>query len=214
MRDRQQEAKLKKWPNVSCKLLVFDTQIILTLAQCTIRIRFHNQMQLEKSFPSTSKIKAVYAFVRECLNDDTKPIKFVLCELDSSRAQSPILTYRGADQPPARELKVSDATVRDKTLIELELAPSSVLLLRFLSSELNGEQSIMQHHGFRTEVPHTQDRETLPPLQPSILGAAEDFPVHTERSEPPTVQPQPGKVQGSQQVNQKLAKFLKLHPHK
>lgn len=30
--------------------------------------------------------------------------------------------------------------VRDKTLMELQLVPSSVLLLRFLSNELNGER--------------------------------------------------------------------------
>ncbi|KAG8746602.1 hypothetical protein FRC12_014247 [Ceratobasidium sp. 428] len=103
MRDRQQVDRLKKWPN------------------CTIRVRFHNSMQLEKAFPSTSKIKAVYAFVRDCLNEETKSIKFVLY------------------QPPARELKVSDSNVKDKTLLELQLAPASVLLLRFLSDELNSK---------------------------------------------------------------------------
>ncbi len=43
-------------------------------------------MQLEKSFPSTSKIKAVYAFVRDCLNDETKPVKFVLCKYTTLKA--------------------------------------------------------------------------------------------------------------------------------
>ena len=36
---------------------------------------------LEKTFPSTDKIKSVYAFVRNSLREDVKPIKFVLCEL-------------------------------------------------------------------------------------------------------------------------------------
>ncbi|KAG8687036.1 hypothetical protein FRC08_012181 [Ceratobasidium sp. 394] len=155
MRDRQQAARLKKWPN------------------CTIRVRFHNQMQLEKSFPSTSKIKAVYAFVRECLNDETKPIKFVLY------------------QPPARELKVSDATVRDKTLLELQLTPASVLLLRFLSDELN-------------------DREKLPPLQQGILAAAEDLPVLAHSTEDLAEQPRVTAPQDPKAVQQKLTKFLKL----
>jgi tether containing UBX domain for GLUT4 len=34
---------------------------------------------LEKVFPSSDKIKAVYAFVYGTLRDDVKPIKFVLC---------------------------------------------------------------------------------------------------------------------------------------
>ena len=97
-------------------------------------------MQLEKAFPSTSKIKLVYAFVRDCLNEEAKAIKFVLCK-DLYRlclsVSNPIILV--PDQPPARELKVSDATVRDKTLMELQLAPSSVLLLRFLSDELNSK---------------------------------------------------------------------------
>ena len=42
-------------------------------------MRFPDRTQLEKAFPSRSKIRAVYAFVRDCLRDDVKPIKFVLC---------------------------------------------------------------------------------------------------------------------------------------
>ncbi|KAH7341737.1 hypothetical protein B0J17DRAFT_647706 [Rhizoctonia solani] len=164
IRERQQREKYKKWPN------------------CVIRIRFHNQMQLEKSFPSTNKIKSVYAFVRDCLNEETKAIKFILY------------------QPPARELKVSDATVRDKSLLELHLAPSSVLLLRFLSDELN-------------------DRERNPPLHQSILAAAGDFPVipdapqsmpDKDRSE---TKPEAVGRSGNE-VENKLARFLKLQPRK
>ena len=53
--------------------------------QTTIRIRFPDRTQLEKIFPSTSRIKAVYAFVRERLRDDVKPIKFILCACSSTR---------------------------------------------------------------------------------------------------------------------------------
>jgi tether containing UBX domain for GLUT4 len=42
-----------------------------------------------------------------------------------------------ASNPPPRDLKVSDPDVRDLTLAELGLAPSSVLLLRFVDDELN-----------------------------------------------------------------------------
>jgi len=34
---------------------------------------------LEKTFPSSDKIKAVYAFVYGTLREDVRPIKFVLC---------------------------------------------------------------------------------------------------------------------------------------
>lgn len=164
IRERQQREKYKKWPN------------------CVIRIRFHNQMQLEKSFPSTNKIKSVYAFVRDCLNEDAKQVKFILY------------------QPPAREMKVSDANVRDKSLLELQLAPSSVLLLRFLSDELN-------------------DRERNPPLHQSILASAADFPMVAD-----AIQSAPDKATGEtkpaavgrsgNEVENKLARFLKLQPRK
>ncbi|KAG6892791.1 hypothetical protein C0993_002911, partial [Termitomyces sp. T159_Od127] len=40
--------------------------------------------------------------------------------------------------PPKRDLKVSDPRVRDLSLVQLQLAPSSVLLLRFEDDSLNG----------------------------------------------------------------------------
>lgn len=46
-----------------------------------------------------------------------------------------------ASNPPPRDLKVSDPAVRDLTLTELELAPSSVLHLRFLDDALNRTSS-------------------------------------------------------------------------
>ncbi|CAE6454817.1 unnamed protein product [Rhizoctonia solani] len=164
IRDRQQRERYKKWPN------------------CVIRIRFHNQMQLEKTFPSTIKIKSIYAFVRGCLNEEAKPVKFVLY------------------QPPARELKVSDTNVREKTLLELQLAPSSVLLLRFLSDELN-------------------DREKPPPLHPSVLSAASDFPiVMNEPPSEPSTRPNPTKggtiARNDKETENKLARLLKLPPRK
>ncbi|KIK94221.1 hypothetical protein PAXRUDRAFT_828214 [Paxillus rubicundulus Ve08.2h10] len=86
----------------------------------TIRIRFSDQTQLEKIFLSSDKIRSVYAFVRSSLRDDVKPTKFVLYQA-----------------PPKRDLKVSDPKVKDLTLAELQLAPSSVLLLRFEDETLN-----------------------------------------------------------------------------
>jgi len=101
-REAEEKAKRDRWPKT------------------TIRIKFTDRTQLEKTFPSTDKIRSVYAFVRGGLREDVKPIKFILYE------------------PPKRDLKVSDTSVRDRTLAELNLSPSSVLLLRFEDDSLNG----------------------------------------------------------------------------
>jgi len=120
-REAAEKSKRDRWPNT------------------TIRIRFTDRTQLEKKFPSTDKIRSVYAFVRLSLRDDVKPIKFILY------------------QPPHRDLKVSDPHVRDLTLTELHLTPSSVLLLRFEDEALN-----------RSDIPA--------PLMPSIMAQATDLP--------------------------------------
>lgn len=121
-REASEKAKRDRWPNT------------------TIRIRFTDRTQLEKVFPSTDKIRSVYAFVQSLLREDVKPIKFILYQ-----------------SPPKRDLKVSDPAVRDLTLVELSLAPSSVLLVRFENESLNSSQ-----------VPA--------PLPPSILSQALELP--------------------------------------
>ncbi|KDR79055.1 hypothetical protein GALMADRAFT_244812 [Galerina marginata CBS 339.88] len=108
VRDAETKAKLDRWPETN------------------IRIKFMDQTQVEKAFPSMSKIRSVYAFVRSCLQEDVKPVKFILY------------------QPPKRDLKVSDPTVRDLTLAELQLAPSSVLLLRFEDDKFNRMRSTLR----------------------------------------------------------------------
>ncbi|KAG6832948.1 hypothetical protein H0H92_004832 [Tricholoma furcatifolium] len=122
-REAREKAKRDRWPNT------------------TIRIRFTDRTQLERTFPSTDKIRSVYAFVRNSLRDDVKPIKFILYQ-----------------SPPKRDLKVSDPKVRDLTLAQLQLAPSSILLLRFEDESLN-----------HSNVPA--------PLLPAILSQAVDLPI-------------------------------------
>lgn len=106
----------------------------------TIRVKFPDQTQLERVFPSTDKIRSVYAFVRNSLREDVKPIKFVL-----------YLT------PPRRELKVSDLAVRDLSLYQLGLAPSSVLMLSFFEESLN-------------------HRDVPAPLSEEVLSQLQDLP--------------------------------------
>ncbi|KAJ6519288.1 hypothetical protein C8R45DRAFT_950870 [Mycena sanguinolenta] len=129
VREAAEKSKRDRWPNT------------------TIRIRFTDRTQLEKVFPSSNKIRSIYAFVRDSLSDDVKPVKFVLY------------------QPPKRDLKVSDLSVRDLTLSELHLAPSSVLLLRFEDSA-HAEQALALNG---SGVPA--------PLRPDILAQAIDLPA-------------------------------------
>ncbi|KAG8956081.1 hypothetical protein FRC03_010971 [Tulasnella sp. 419] len=87
-----------------------------------IRVKFPNQLILERTFPSTDKIKSVYAWVRNSLTEEAKPIKFVLYQT-----------------PPRRELRVSDTTVKFQNLYQLHLAPSSILHLSFEEASLNSQ---------------------------------------------------------------------------
>ncbi|KAF7293989.1 UBX domain-containing protein [Mycena kentingensis (nom. inval.)] len=127
-REAAEKAKRDRWPNT------------------TIRIRFTDGTILQKVFPSTSKIRVVYAFVREALREETKPVKFVLY------------------QPPKRDLKVSDPTVRDRSLAELNLAPASVLLLRFEDVAHPDKVRALNASGASA------------PLSPNVLAQAIDLP--------------------------------------
>ncbi|TFK66290.1 hypothetical protein BDN72DRAFT_772192 [Pluteus cervinus] len=154
IREESERAKRDKWPTT------------------TIRVRFSDRSQLEKTFQSTEKIRSVYAFVRGCLRGDVQPIKFILYQ-----------------SPPKRDLKVSDPNVRNLTLAELHLAPSSVLLLRFEDDSLNGS-------------------DVCAPLTLSILDNAIDLP------HPPSLEPlatQPGPTTGPLIASKgNLPKWLKL----
>jgi len=158
-REGNEKAKRDRWPNT------------------TIRIRFTDRTQLEKVFPSTDKIRSVYAFVRSSLREDVKPIKFILYQT-----------------PPKRDLKVSDPNVRDLTLAELSLAPSSVLLVRFEDESLNG-----------SEVPA--------PLSTHIISQAVDLPSPPNFDVEASKEPQPSSSaplsSGTARGN-KIPKWLKV----
>jgi tether containing UBX domain for GLUT4 len=163
-REQQTKTKRDRWPNT------------------TIRVRFLDLTQLEKTFPSSSKIRAVYAFVRESLREDVKPMKFIL-----------------SSNPPPRDLKVSDPDVRDLTLAELGLAPSSVLLLRFVDDELN-----------RSDLPA--------PLASAVLERAVELPTppsfdgDRKKDGPSSVAASSKGKNSSGEV--KIPKWLKLGPKK
>lgn len=143
MRDADDKARRARWPTTK------------------IRVRFPDRTQLEKTFPSSDKIRAVYAFVRSSLREDVKPIKFVLYQT-----------------PPKRELKVSDPNVRDLSLFDLQLAPSSVLHLKFEDDSLN-----------HIDVPA--------PLSSEVLAHAEELPLPPDPEVTPASTPSGGRTLGS-----------------
>lgn len=106
----------------------------------SIRVKFSDRTQLERVFPSSDNIASVYTFVRDCLRDDVKSKSFILYQ-----------------SPPKRDFKISDPKIRDQSLAQLLLAPSSVLLLRFEDEVLN-----------RSDTPA--------PLLPSMISRAIDLP--------------------------------------
>ncbi|KAG5635782.1 hypothetical protein H0H81_010142, partial [Sphagnurus paluster] len=162
VRESREQAKRDRWPNT------------------TIRIRFTDRTQLERTFASTDKIRSVYAFVRNALREDVKSIKFILYQ-----------------SPPKRDLKVSDPKVRDLSLSQLQLAPSSVLLLRFEDESLNG-----------SNVPA--------PLQPMILAQAVDLPAPPDyetlnsSSTSPAPKSGPSSTAPTSNGEKKIPKWLKL----
>jgi len=140
----------------------------------TLRIRFPDRTQLEAVFPSSDKIKPVYAFVRGCLKEEVKPIKFIL--------------YQSL---PRRDLKVSDPKVRDLSLAELDLAPSSILLLRFESEELNSSSC-------------------PPPLAEAILAEAIDIPLPPAHDASASEYPESTVPRSDQSRGRSVPKWLKL----
>lgn len=164
-REKADKAKRDRWP------------------ETRIRIKFPDQTQLERKFPTTDKIRSVYAFVRGCLTDEGKAVKFILYQ-----------------SPPKRDLKVSDPSVRDQTLYDLHLAPSSILLLRFEDERMNHDRSPA-------------------PLLPEILEKAIDLPMPAAPAGPSEPAPIPApstsqapvqKSASNEAKEKKIAKFLKL----
>jgi len=140
----------------------------------TIRVKFPDRTQLEKAFPSTDRIKSVYVFVRSCLRDDVKPTKFILYQ-----------------SPPKRDLRNSDPKVRDLSLSELQLSPSSILLFRFEDPELN--------HSY------------LPaPLLPSVLAHAQDLPPPPNFDSEPSSSTSTPAPKSSASSEKKVPKWFKM----
>lgn len=95
---------------------------LLCLEQVRLRVRFSSRHQLEATFPITSTLPRVYAFMRASLSEQAKGKPFMLYQT-----------------PPKRDLGERDVKLRGKTLGELGLAPQAVLLVRWEDAAWNGE---------------------------------------------------------------------------
>lgn len=105
-----------------------------------VRIRFSNRTMLEGAFQSQCTMKVVYAFVKASLVEDVRSQAFVLYQT-----------------PPRREFKLTDPSIGSKTLLELQLTPSSLFYIKFTDEALNQTQRV-------------------PPLLPDLLAQAQDLP--------------------------------------
>ena len=92
------------------------------------------------------------------------------------------IIHNTASVPPPRDLKVSDPTVRDLTLAELGLSPSSILHLRFVDDSLNGTvyyffepfELILLFHKNKKKKPGS---DSPAPLASAVLEHAIDLPT-------------------------------------
>ena len=115
-----------------------------------IRIKFADRSMLEGALPSTCKISDVYRFVKESLLENVRTKPFVLYQT-----------------PPRREFLATDSKINTSNLLDLQLAPSSLLLIKFTEEIYN----------------HSTNP---PPLTPELLSAAQPLPL------PPTLDAQNG----------------------
>ncbi|KAI8442671.1 hypothetical protein BY996DRAFT_4605511 [Phakopsora pachyrhizi] len=85
-----------------------------------IRIRFSDRTMLEGTLSSSCTISDVYRFVSDSLTQETRLYKFILYQT-----------------PPRREFLETDPKIGKSSLIDLQLAPSSLLYIKFSEDSLN-----------------------------------------------------------------------------
>ncbi len=154
-----------------------------------------------------------------------KSIKFVLCAYVSRRHHMDSYInprWHTTDQtPPKRELKVSDLKVRDQTLLQLQLAPTAILHLKFEDESLNRKSLLYVVWTLNEPWCHDIDVNSPAPLAQSFLAVAEDPPRPPVIEEPATAATPAGPAKAkatsgsaSSQGPTKVPKWLKLGPSK
>ncbi|GAA5859213.1 hypothetical protein JCM8547_008918 [Rhodosporidiobolus lusitaniae] len=119
-----------------------------------IRIRFADRSQLEGVFPSTDKLVHLYEFVRLALREDVRENGWFLYQ-----------------SPPRTEYRKGDPQWRGKTLMDLELTPSSALYIKFEEDE------------------EFNDPSRPPPLISDLLTRAAPLPLPPSFTSDPSASP-------------------------
>jgi tether containing UBX domain for GLUT4 len=143
MRDKAQKERDNRWPSVrlllrrargSAKLMyrAVPRRPASACASPTARSSRRRSPRRTKSAPCTPSCAA-----RSARTSSRSSSCSVRLPPRSAAPRATLIATCGADQLPARELKVSDLNVRDLSLLKLELAPASVLQLRFVDDALN-----------------------------------------------------------------------------
>ncbi|KAK9893734.1 hypothetical protein P389DRAFT_212871 [Cystobasidium minutum MCA 4210] len=127
-----------------------------------VRIRFHDRHQIETTFLSSRTMEAVYAWTKSILDDSMKKETFTLYV------------------PPRIDYKLTDPQVKGKTLLDLQMAPSVVFLVRWQNSAFN-------------------DANKLAPIRPDLLALAQDLP------RPPSFDPTPEDLAAEEKAKREAA---------
>ncbi|GAA6051594.1 hypothetical protein JCM3770_003488 [Rhodotorula araucariae] len=117
-----------------------------------IRIRFPDRSQLEGVFPSTDKLVHLYEFVRIALRPDVRHCPFVLYQ-----------------SPPRTEYRRGAPAHKGKSLIDLQLTPSSALYIKFEPPSTGDGPAL--------DVDALNDPAAAPPLVPELLAAVAELPA-------------------------------------
>lgn len=117
-KQREQTKKADRWPST------------------TIRVRFPDQTQIQSSFPSTSKMPAVYDFVRSSLADEYRNQPFTLYEPPNKPCYE-IPPAPSKEKQKQRSYLATAPPPVSITLLELELVPQAVLVVKFADDSLN-----------------------------------------------------------------------------
>lgn len=120
-------------------------------------------------FQSTESLAAIYEFTKFALAEEHRLAPFLLC---TSCACFLSCADESTDQtPPRREFRKADPAMKGKSLMDLELTPSSVFYIKFDDDALNRTRS-----AWSLLVWLTRCRNGDPTASPCALGGGSRFP--------------------------------------
>ncbi|KAJ9097642.1 hypothetical protein QFC21_004678 [Naganishia friedmannii] len=136
-----------------------------------IRVRFSDRTVVQKEFASGDKIGAVYDFVRSTLAEEYRSKTFTLYQPPNIRFPEHPTTAPATKKPRSlNQFNAKPPPPVKETLLDLQLVPQSLLMVRFDEDELN-----------------RSDRQA--PLLPHLIQAATPLPAAPDFDNPQTPVP-------------------------